>query len=43
VVTCLFFLGIAISFPFWMRRRRTRIEGLIAKLSEQESTTGESA
>lgn len=43
VVCTALFAGITIWLPCGIRRRRTRIEGLIAKLSEQEPTTGESA
>jgi hypothetical protein len=38
VVTSLVTLGIAIWIPFGIRRRRARIEGLIAQLSEQDSS-----
>jgi hypothetical protein len=36
-VTSLFSLGVTIWIPFGLRRRRERIEGLIAQLSEKES------
>ncbi|MCU1553762.1 MAG: hypothetical protein JWM13_1248, partial [Arthrobacter sp.] len=31
------FLGMAIWFPVWVRRRRARIQKLLAQLPEEES------
>jgi hypothetical protein len=37
VVCCVVFLGLAVGFPLWVRRRRRRIQKLLDQFPEEES------